>query len=155
MKLFSVTFLLALVLTACPTVRCFGFIETVFDNLQTQSTITRNIATRAEQENAKKRAEELLQKHASLGEHHFILVKTTPEEDVATTVDHKKSAHHTKLVDDSEPAERVEPAEHGPSTYVIYDTQTHTTADKYAYSNINAPKGSTVAIGGVDVCVAE
>jgi hypothetical protein len=131
MKLYSLTILLVLILTACPTVRCYGFIETVFDNLQTQSTITRNIATRAEQENAKKRAEELLHKQASLSQHHFILVKTTSDDEVATPAEHKKS------------------------TYVIYDTQRHTTADKYAYSNITAPKGSTVDVGGVDVCIAE
>jgi len=130
MKRYNLTILIVLIVAACPTVRSYGFIETVFDNLQTQSTITRNIATRAEQENAKKRAEALLQKQASLGRHHFILVKTTSDDDVA-------------------------PAEHEKSMYVIYDTQRHTTADKYAYSNITAPKGSTVDVGGVDVCIAE
>ncbi len=127
----NLTVLLVLILTACPTVRSYGFIETVFDNLQTQSTITRNIATQAEQENAKKRAEELLKKHAGLSQHHYIMVKTLPKDEASNEVEHKKS------------------------TYVIYDTERHTTADKYAYSNITAAKGSTVDLGGVDVCIAE
>jgi hypothetical protein len=130
MKLHKLTILLVVILTACPTVRSFGFIETVFDNLQTQGSITRNIATRAEQETAKKRAELLLQKQASLARHRYIMVRTTSDDDVAP-VDHKKS------------------------TYVIYDTERHTTADKYAYSNITAPKGASVDVGGVDVCIAE
>ena len=131
MKFKNLTVSLVVILALSPAVRSYGFIETVFDNLQTQSNITRNIATQAEQENAKKRAEQLLKKHASLTQHRYIMVKTLPEDEPAAEVTHKKSS------------------------YVIYDTERHAPADKYAYSNINAAKGSTVDLGGVDVCIAE
>jgi len=122
MKLSNLTILVALILTACPTVRCYGFIETVFDNLQTQSTITRNVATKAEQDNAKQRADALLKKHANLNKQRYILVKTTPKEDTAST-NHQKPS------------------------YIVYDTQTRAPADKYVYSNIDAPINATVTVG--------
>jgi len=132
MKLHNLTIFLALILTVGSTGRSYGFIETIFDNLQTQSTITRNIATDAERENAQKRAEALLKKQTDLKKRRFILVKDSPVDKPATASSENKK-----------------------SGYIIYDTQTHAAANKYVYTNLDVSKGSTVKLENEDVLIAE